>query len=335
MLANPTARERLSKSLADFASAQHQSGIVVDFELRAAKQPEGFLAISFTIWRPRMHAHNLKLMVALPAADWSYDYKYLAAQADAIILMNYDLHWPTSDAGPIAPQDWFERNIDNMVKIVPAGQNRDGHCELRLRLAGKIQEGSASHRAGLSLSSRELSPPSNPNRTSPSIPTRSIRIIPTKTRKTRFTTSGCSTASPPTTNCAPRSAPACAAPPCGGWARKILRSGPSGTPRIPTDAIRAKLEEVPPGYDLILEGDGDIWRITATPQSGRRTFDYDASSDVFDDECFQSYPLSWRIQQMGAAPHKVALTFDDGPDPEWTPKILDILKRNRRRRHFS
>ena len=39
---------------------------------------------------------------------------------------------------------------------------------------------------------------------------------------------------------------------------------------------RAKLEDVPPGYDLILEGDGDIWRITATPQSGRRTFDYDA-----------------------------------------------------------
>ena len=29
---------------------------------------------------------------------------------------------------------------------------------------------------------------------------------------------------------------------------------------------------------------------------------------------------------MGAAPNKVALTFDDGPDPEWTPKILDILK---------
>jgi peptidoglycan/xylan/chitin deacetylase (PgdA/CDA1 family) len=25
--------------------------------------------------------------------------------------------------------------------------------------------------------------------------------------------------------------------------------------------------------------------------------------------------------------NKVALTFDDGPDPEWTPKILDVLKR--------
>ncbi len=77
---------------------------------------------------------------------------------------------------------------------------------------------------------------------------------------------------------------------------------------------------------MILEGDGDIWKITATPQSGRRTFEYDADSDSFDDESFQSYPLSWRIDQMGAAPHKVALTFDDGPDPEWTPQILKVLQ---------
>ena len=29
---------------------------------------------------------------------------------------------------------------------------------------------------------------------------------------------------------------------------------------------------------------------------------------------------------MGAAPYKVALSFDDGPDTTFTPKILDILK---------
>ena len=27
-----------------------------------------------------------------------------------------------------------------------------------------------------------------------------------------------------------------------------------------------------------------------------------------------------------------ALTFDDGPDPKWTPKVLDILKRETRER---
>jgi len=94
----------------------------------------------------------------------------------------------------------------------------------------------------------------------------------------------------------------------------------------PTDDTRAKLQDIPPGYDLILEGDGDIWRITATPKSGSRTLDYDSESDVIDDESFQSYPLSYRIEQVGAADQKVALTFDDGPDPVWTPKILDVLK---------
>ena len=85
-----------------------------------------------------MHAVNLKLMVALPAADWSYDYKYISPpQADAVILMNYDLHYPTSDPGPIASQDWFECNIENILKIVPAGQNHHGHRELWLRLAGE------------------------------------------------------------------------------------------------------------------------------------------------------------------------------------------------------
>ncbi len=58
-------------------------------------------------------------MVALPAADWSYDYKYFGSQADAIILMNYDFHWPASPPGPVAPQDWFVRNIDNILKLVP------------------------------------------------------------------------------------------------------------------------------------------------------------------------------------------------------------------------
>ena len=97
----------------------------------------------------------------------------------------------------------------------------------------------------------------------------------------------------------------------------------------PDDAVRNKMTDVPPGYDLILEGDGDIWRITSTPQSGKRTFDYDSDSDTFDDEGFTSYPMSWRIEQMGADPKKVALTFDDGPDPEWTPKILDVLKKEK------
>ncbi len=33
------------------------------------------------------------------------------------------------------------------------------------------------------------------------------------------------------------------------------------------------------------------------------------------------------MEFYGYHPKKVALSFDDGPDPEWTPKILDVLKK--------
>ena len=59
---------------------------------------------------------------------------------------------------------------------------------------------------------------------------------------------------------------------------------------------------------------------------GRRSFTYDAATDLFTDENYDAYPLSYDIDQIGAAKKKIAITFDDGPDPRWTPQILDILK---------
>ena len=43
---------------------------------------------------------------------------------------------------------------------------------------------------------------------------------------------------------------------------------------------------------------------------------------------YTDLPMSWTVFHEGAAdPDKVTLTFDDGPDPDWTPRILDILKK--------
>jgi cellulose synthase/poly-beta-1,6-N-acetylglucosamine synthase-like glycosyltransferase/peptidoglycan/xylan/chitin deacetylase (PgdA/CDA1 family) len=53
---------------------------------------------------------------------------------------------------------------------------------------------------------------------------------------------------------------------------------------------------------------------------------YDPATDLFTSEKYDAYPLSFNIDQIGYAEEKIALTFDDGPDPRWTPKILDILK---------
>ncbi len=47
------------------------------------------------------------------------------------------------------------------------------------------------------------------------------------------------------------------------------------------------------------------------------------------DEVYQSLPSAYEVQRYGKPNGKqVVLTFDDGPDPKYTPEILDILKEN-------
>ena len=47
------------------------------------------------------------------------------------------------------------------------------------------------------------------------------------------------------------------------------------------------------------------------------------------DEHMDIYPQTYSIAYYGYHPNQVALSFDDGPDPKWTPRILDILKEKR------
>ncbi|MEU5343269.1 MULTISPECIES: glycosyltransferase [unclassified Streptomyces] len=56
-----------------------------------------------------------------------------------------------------------------------------------------------------------------------------------------------------------------------------------------------------------------------------------AASDRVPKEILEGGPVidtrNGREDSVHIADHKLVLTFDDGPDPEWTPKVLDVLKR--------
>ena len=83
---------------------------------------------------PSLHAVGLKLMIALPARDDAYDYKFFGKTTDAIILMNYDQHWLTSPPGPIAAQDWFMENLLQVLEVVPAQKIVVGVANWLLRM---------------------------------------------------------------------------------------------------------------------------------------------------------------------------------------------------------
>ncbi len=72
-------------------------------------------------------------------------------------------------------------------------------------------------------------------------------------------------------------------------------------------------------------GRGEIVTVDAERDDGARIVTLDSSGllrATYTD--FATYPILYH--QGAGGEHQVAITFDDGPSPEWTPKILDILR---------
>ena len=78
--------------------------------------------------------------------------------------------------------------------------------------------------------------------------------------------------------------------------------------------------------DVHTTGEGELISVKGSPQPGKRAVVFAADGSISKVD-YQQYPSGWILERRGGKPvNKVALTFDDGPDKEWTPKILDILK---------
>ena len=74
-------------------------------------------------------------------------------------------------------------------------------------------------------------------------------------------------------------------------------------------------------------GDGEVLDLVTTPVAGKINVSLDTNSYVIRNQQYIKLPTKYVIRRYGYAPGKIVLTFDDGPDPEFTPQILDILKR--------
>src|SRR5205809_3269815 len=72
-------------------------------------------------------------------------------------------------------------------------------------------------------------------------------------------------------------------------------------------------------------GDGEIVTVDEDRKDGARKLTVDADGYLTAKYVkFAQFPTLYH--QGAGREHQVAITFDDGPDPRWTPKVLDILK---------
>src|SRR6202048_3262905 len=79
--------------------------------------------------------------------------------------------------------------------------------------------------------------------------------------------------------------------------------------------------------DVAIAGEGELISLKGSPQVGRRKMTLSADGTVERVDYVQ-YPSGWILERKGGKPRgKLLLTFDDGPDPKWTPRVLDALDR--------
>lgn len=313
MLANPVARSALARDLARMVAARHVAGLVMDFEAL----PAGAMRPYVDFLR-QLHAAMPKgttLAVTTPAEDERWPLAAVAQVADKVIFMAYDQHWEGGSAGPIAGQGWFVHQVVAARRTVPA-------TKLVVALGSYGYDWHGDDTDALSIEDAWLA--AHDSSAAPMFDAASGNATFAYDENGQRHTVWMMDAATSWNEMQVLRRLG-----IGNVALWRLGSEDQGfwadlaamrTGTVPDLSHPASLL----GTDV--EGSGEILRITATPTVGRRTLRIDGQQ-MIRDERYDRLPTPYVVQRTGAAdPKALALTFDDGPDATWTPRILDILE---------
>jgi len=316
MLHDPKLRKVFLDKLEPWLLANRAAGAMFDFEQLPPSAQRDYLAF-LNEANTRFDRHGWLITIAVPVGDRSWNLPAYAKIVDRIFLMSYDEHENSGDPGPVASQAWFARAVADAAHGVSASKlvvtigsygydwYPGGADPVTVEEAWQIARDSdampsfdpASGNSGFSYEEDGKK-----------------HVVWFLDAASAYNQIGFLRRAG-----------------LGGIALWRLGSEDPGIWSIfgrshPTLPPANVMEAIPNGTDVDIEGRGEILKVASTPAAGQRkvTTGRDGNITAVD---FLQLPSQYMIQRTGYSPNKIALTFDDGPDPQWTPQILDILKR--------
>jgi cellulose synthase/poly-beta-1,6-N-acetylglucosamine synthase-like glycosyltransferase/peptidoglycan/xylan/chitin deacetylase (PgdA/CDA1 family) len=325
-LADPAARQRFRNELLSFLDTDQYKGVTLDIEAFPDNSHGDYKQLVKELYGD-LQSRGLKLYIAVPVNDKQFDYSGIAQLSDGLILMNYDEHYPGGAPGAVASQDWFIKNLEEALAVMPrekiiAAIGNYGYDWARKPGQKKGTPPEAVHTvsvqdAWLEAEEAETDVNFDDDAMNPHI----AYLDENNIRHDVWFLDGVTALNQM------RAAQSIGIDTFALWRLGAEDRSLWAIWDKPGEAgATSKLKIVPPGQDVDIEGEGEILHIQSRPASGEREVTVDPQTNLISDEIFKTMPSPYTVDMYGNSQKKIAITFDDGPDPQWTPKILDVLK---------
>ncbi len=317
LLRDSKARAATLDRIAALLAANQASGVFFDFEELPADAHPAYRAF---LAEARRRLPGMQIAIAVPVADGAWDLKAYARVADKLFLMAYDEHSEPGDPGPIASRPWFADSVARAVRglppdrvVVALGSYAYDWEKGGDTVAHSVEDvWLAAHDSGVVP------------RFDPASGNSSFAYLEGGVRHDIWLLDAAAMhgqiATLRTLGLNQVALWRLGTEDPSIWT--MFGRGAGGGRRLPPAHA---IEAIPAGNNVDIEGSGEILRIGAVPVPGHRSVSTDRAGMITAVR-FDRLPTPYQIQRTGYRPKLVALTFDDGPDPVWTPKILDILK---------
>lgn len=320
LLASPVKQDSLIREITSYLLKFEYPGIVIDLEDLERTSSQSYVAFVSKLAR-HIAAFGKTLTVQVAAGDPAYDLAGLAKAAHAVLLMVYDEHTEMSKAGPLAGQGWFEQKLALARALVPASKLIVGIGSYGYDWAedGRAQELSVQEALELLASSQA------PLTYDESVLNPQFGYLNAETGQ-RHTVWFLDAVT------AHNQIAAVLQEEVAGLALWRLGTEDQGVwasfgrGRMADEKARKDIAVLKPGYDILYRGKGEVLRVVDGMLEGQRSITYSDKSNLIVGQSILKHPRSTIVQRDGARDEKlIALTFDDGPHPRYTERILDIL----------
>jgi peptidoglycan/xylan/chitin deacetylase (PgdA/CDA1 family)/spore germination protein YaaH/glycosyltransferase involved in cell wall biosynthesis len=320
LLSSPSASRQLVANLTAFIQTNRFDGLNLDFE-----------NLDDSDWK-LIPAFIASLRAALPGKFLAIDVEAeanpqvvaeLATQVDRVILMAYDEHDEGGDAGPIASAPWTESVLEKMLSEVPEDKVILGVGAYSYDwTAGKKAAEPLSYQEAITLAAdnHEGEPPEDIISLDDNAINSTFGYVDESGKNHRVwmldAISGYNQA---------RIGRAFGIRDMAVWS--LGTEDPTLWKALQPGTKPAELERMVYPYGVDYFGEGEILRVRSEPKEGLRRLKTDPDTGLIVDATYQKFGSPYEIERRGKLPRAIALTFDDGPDPVYSPQILDILKK--------